>query len=244
MSLFNKGEKMKWYPVAGIPTMTAAVNKRWPDRDKRSDGVLGDADHSTRISDHNPDSKGCVHAQDIDADLRGSKNDTRWFADQLIAYARLKRAGSARFKNIVFADQVASGTYPDHYWSWRDGSYGHQHHIHISYSTQGENDGMDFNIPILYGISGVWDGAVPFYDVLVNAVKSGAANKATWRLACRLKELGFYEGTVLPEGKQGYPKNAIRAMQDYMGWERRDYDQKLHKAIWKELSVSHPENTL
>lgn len=244
MSLFNKGEKMKWYPVAGIPTMTAAVNKRWPDRDKKSDGVLGDPQHAARNSDHNPDSKGCVHAQDIDSDLRGSKHDVRWFADQLTAYARMNRAGSVRFKNIVFQDQVASGTYPDHYWTWRDGSYGHFSHIHISYSTQGENDGMDFNIPILHGQAGVWDGAVPFYDVLVNAAKTGAANKATWRLACRLKELGFYEGNVLPEGKQAYPKNAVRAMQDYMGWQRREYDQKVHKSIWKELTLSQQDNAL
>lgn len=235
---------MNWRLVAGGVTLRDQVNQRWPHRDKASDGSIGDASHQARPSDHNPDSKGLVHAIDLDKDLKGSKNDVRWFADQMIANARMKRSGSVRLKNIVFEDQVASGTYADHYWTWRDGNYGHFEHIHISFSTQGENDGMDFTIPILSGVGNIWDGNVPFYDILVNAIKAGSANKATWRLACRLKELGFYDGTVQPEGKQGYPKNAIRAMQDYMGWERREYDQKVHKSIWKELSLSHTEGSV
>jgi hypothetical protein len=237
----NGEEKMSWKPVAGIPTLQAQVNKRWPNRDKASDGVKGDSAHASRISDHNPDGRGLVHAVDIDEDFRGSKYDNRWFADQLIAYPRMKVSGSARLKNVVYENQVASGTYPKHFWTWRNGDYGHEKHIHISFSKSGEQDGNEFNIPILYGQGGVWDGYVPFFDVLEDAVKTGVANKATWRLACRLKELGFYQGTVQPEGKQAYPKNAIRAMQDYMGWQRRDYDEKLHRAIWKELTLSNPE---
>ena len=59
---------MSWKPVAGIPTLQAQVNKRWPNRDKASDGVKGDAAHAARTSDHNPDSRGYVHAMDIDED--------------------------------------------------------------------------------------------------------------------------------------------------------------------------------
>jgi hypothetical protein len=230
---------MSWKPVAGIVTLKSQVDSRWPNRDHASDGIKGDSDHADRTSDHNPDSKGLVHAIDIDEDLRGSKDDNRWLADQMIAYARMRRAGSERFKNIVYENQVASGTYADHYWTWRNGSFGHEKHIHTSFSTTGQNDGMRFAIPIIdEGVGGLWDGVAPYYDVLSNAIASNTSNKATWRLACRLKELGFYDGTVQPEGKQAYPKNAIRKMQDYMGWDRRDYDQKIHKSIWKELTLS------
>lgn len=231
---------MTWKPVAGIPTLQSQINKRWPKRDKASDGVKGDSAHAARVSDHNPDSRGFVHAVDIDEDFRGSNNDSRWFADQLIAYPRGKVGGSARLKNVVYENQVASGTYAKHFWTWRDGDYGHEKHIHVSFSNVGENDKSEFAIPILYGKGGVWDGKVPFFDILEDAFKSGAANKATWRLACRLKELGFYDGEVQPEGKQAYPKNAVRKMQDYMGWQRTDYNQKLHRAIWKELKLSNP----
>lgn len=224
--------------VAGGETLRNQINNRWKNRDKASDGWIGDSAHQARISDHNPDSKGLVHAIDIDEDLRGSKNDNVWLADQIIANARMKRAGSDRLKYVVYENQIASGTYQSTFWTWRGDNFGHDIHMHISFTTKGENDGMDFTIPILTtGRGGAWDGVTPFYDVLADAIKADQATTATWRLACRLKELGFYEGSVAPEGLQKYPKIAVRAMQDYMGWDRRDYDQKTHKAIWKELRI-------
>lgn len=233
---------MSWKPVAGATVLRDQINRRWPDRDKRSDGILGDAAHSARTSDHNPDSRGLVHALDIDEDLKGSKNDNVWLADQIIAYARMRRSGSNRLKYVVYEDKIASGTHANHFWTWRGDNYGHEIHMHISFTTQGQEDATPFNIPILSdGKGNVWDGHTPFFDILQDAIRVNAANKATWRLACRLKELGFYDGNVAPEGIQKYPKNAIRAMQDYMGWERRDYDQKTHRSIWKELKISNNE---
>jgi len=44
------------------------VNRAWPDRDRESDGWIGDAEHSSRRSDHNPDRFGRVHAVDLDVD--------------------------------------------------------------------------------------------------------------------------------------------------------------------------------
>lgn len=46
----------------------AEIDANWPNRDRRTDGWIGDADHQTRESDHNPDSRGIVHAIDIDKD--------------------------------------------------------------------------------------------------------------------------------------------------------------------------------
>ena len=229
---------MSWKPVAGATVLRDQINKRWPDRDKRSDGILGDAAHSARISDHNPDSNGYVHALDIDEDLKGSKNDNVWLADQIIAYARMRRGGSSRLKYVVYEDQIASGSYEKHFWTWRGDNFGHQMHMHISFTTHGQEDSTPFNIPILVdGEINIWDKQVPFFDILQDAISANAANKATWRLACRLKELGFYDGKVAPEGIQKYPKNAIRTMQDYMGWTRREYDEKTHRSIWKELRI-------
>lgn len=45
-----------------------SINTRWPERDHTSDGWIGDRAHQARKSDHNPDSRGIVHALDIDRD--------------------------------------------------------------------------------------------------------------------------------------------------------------------------------
>jgi hypothetical protein len=244
MSLFNKKlkeeSKMSWKPVAGITTLRSQVDSRWPSRDKRSDGIKGDSAHAARKSDHNPDSRGYVHALDIDEDFRGSKMDSEWFARQLIAYARNKKSGSARLKYVVYEDRIASGSYPRQFWTWRNGNWGHQQHIHISFTTQGEQDGSKFDLPILTeGKSGIWDGKIPFFDILEDSIASGAKNKATWRLACRLAELGFYTGDPAPLYQQGYSKNAIRNMQDWMGWGRSEYSEKTHKAIFGKVPFSN-----
>jgi hypothetical protein len=43
------------------------VDEAWPDRSRKSDGWVGDAAHTLRVSDHNPDHQGIVHAVDITA---------------------------------------------------------------------------------------------------------------------------------------------------------------------------------
>lgn len=45
-----------------------SINLRWPNRDRSTDGWIGDRAHAARVSDHNPDSRGIVHALDIDRD--------------------------------------------------------------------------------------------------------------------------------------------------------------------------------
>ncbi len=128
---------------AGV-TLRAQVNTRWPNRDKASDGWIGDAAHAARVSDHNPDSQGWVHAIDIDKD----GIDAEALADQLIAYARSKAPGSARLKNIVYRGRVASGTYADKFWVWRnDSSLGHYDHIHVSFTASAEYNGDRFPLP-------------------------------------------------------------------------------------------------
>jgi hypothetical protein len=138
-----------WKPVAAIPVLFHQINDKWPTRDKATDGVIGDAAHQSRISDHNPDSHGWVHAMDIDKDLDAhDANAAEKLANELLTYARTKQPGSERLKNIVYRDRVASGTYPNEYWTWRPGTYGHFDHIHISFTTGTELDARPFPLPI------------------------------------------------------------------------------------------------
>ena len=134
---------------AGV-TLRNQVNKRFPNRDKRSDGWIGDKAHQARKSDHNPDDRGWVHALDIDADLdRLDPHAAQKLANQIVTYAASGAPGSKRIKYVVFNDQIASGTYPATKWAWRGRGYGHFGHIHVSFTNAAEQDGRPFPLPIL-----------------------------------------------------------------------------------------------
>ena len=137
--------------VAGGVRLRAQVDRRWPKRDKRSDGWIGDKAHQSRPSDHNPDNRGWVHAIDIDADLNGpgkGRAAAQQLADEIVAYAASGLPGSDRIKYVVFNDRVASGTYPKSRWVWRGNGYGHFDHIHVSFTAAAEKDGRKYPLPI------------------------------------------------------------------------------------------------
>jgi hypothetical protein len=122
----------------------------FPDRDRRSDGWIGDLRHSTRPSDHNPDpATGVVRAIDVDRDVHKSGKPDLMpdIADQLRLAAK---KGEKRISYIIFAGRIAS---PRMGWRWRkySGSNPHNAHCHISFTKQGDQDGSFFNIPLLGG---------------------------------------------------------------------------------------------
>lgn len=165
---------MAWQLVPAAVTLREQVNAKWPNRDKASDGSIGDAAHAARVSDHNP-VNGWVHAIDIDKD--GIDADA--FADQLIAHARNREAGSDRLKNVVWKDRVASGTYADKFWVWRPGNYGHFDHIHISFTETAEHDSREFPLPIF---TASWTVVTKLKGTGVYALKSEKSKRIAWRL--------------------------------------------------------------
>jgi hypothetical protein len=126
----------------------------FPDRDRRSDGWIGDLRHSTRPSDHNPDPKAgmVVRAIDIDADVyKSGKPDLMPdIADQIRLAAK---AGEKRISYVIFQGRIASSRMG---WRWRkySGSNPHNAHCHISFTKQGDADSSFFNIPLLGGTNG------------------------------------------------------------------------------------------
>jgi hypothetical protein len=125
----------------------------FPDRDRTSDGWIGDLRHSSRPSDHNPDAKtGVVRAIDVDRDVSGTAKPDLMpdIADQLRLAAK---AGEKRIAYIIFNGRIASSRMG---WRWRkySGSNPHNHHCHISLTKQGDADSSFFNIPLLGGTNG------------------------------------------------------------------------------------------
>lgn len=144
---------MTWKKSAAAIALMEQLNARYPNRDKASDGSVGDLAHRARKSDHNPNKRGYVLAQDIDENF-GPESDggtAEQFTKELLEYAASGKPGADRIKNVVYENRVASGTYKDklRFWRWRKGSYGHTHHIHISFTEKAEQDGRPFPLPCL-----------------------------------------------------------------------------------------------
>lgn len=59
---------MAWHLAPSLAQLRREINTRWPTRDKSTDGTIGDTAHSSRASDHNPNSRGSVNAIDVDKD--------------------------------------------------------------------------------------------------------------------------------------------------------------------------------
>jgi len=144
---------MAWKLVAGGVTLRAQLDARFPGRDKASDGSIGNLEHSTRKSDHNPDSKGWVHAVDLDSGFGRGKwrrgRNAKNLAKQLVQYAASGLPGSDRVKYVVHTGQVASGTYRSKWWVFRGRGYGHYQHIHVSFTQAAQKNGALWPLPIL-----------------------------------------------------------------------------------------------
>ena len=127
------------------------VDDSYPERDRTSDGWIGDARHSSRTSDHNPDAEGIVRAIDIDRDLSGKAKPDLMpdLADQIRLCAKSKKDGG-RIAYLIFDGRIASSKKN---WAWRpyDGLNRHVKHCHISFTKKGDHDGSFFNIPMIGG---------------------------------------------------------------------------------------------
>src|SRR5690625_1832429 len=119
----QKEAAVSYFLAASLVKLRNEVNALWPNRSKVSDGWIGDAAHSARKSDHNPDwsapgrRRGVVRALDItvrgiDVDrlLRHTTNDSR------VAYVIYNRRIYTHARG----------------WYRYTGSNPHTNHVHVS----------------------------------------------------------------------------------------------------------------
>lgn len=125
----------RWGPAApsrprlahSLRVLVGDVERAFPHRLHASDGWIGDEAHSSRQSDHNPDSNGIVHAVDLTA--------ARMRPIVIVAAAVLHPSTSyVIFERIIWSR--SHGFQARHY----DGPNPHKDHIHISilHTTQAE----------------------------------------------------------------------------------------------------------
>jgi hypothetical protein len=103
-------------------SLLAQATALWPNRNRASDGTLGDPAHAARASDHNPDSRGIVHAADLTHDpANGCDNNAN--AEQV--------KNDPRVKYVIWNRRIWN---PSISRTWRPytGSNPHDHHMHVS----------------------------------------------------------------------------------------------------------------
>lgn len=106
-----------------LTTLVNQVNAQWPNRNKASDGWLGDSAHAARVSDHNPNSAGVVTAQDITHDPANGVDIGKLF-DNLM--------GDSRIKYLIWNKRI---WYPASGWKAYSGTNPHTKHGHVSVSS-------------------------------------------------------------------------------------------------------------
>jgi hypothetical protein len=148
---------MAWRLARSLETLRASVNARWPNRDKTSDGTIGDAAHATRSSDHNPwivvAGVGVVRALDIDV----NGIDAAWYAEQL---RLLGAAGDHRLTGggyVIYNRRITLSNFSG--WAAYTGSNPHTGHVHVSVSTNAA--GFDDPAPWAFLGAAPGTGTVP-----------------------------------------------------------------------------------
>jgi len=131
-------EAISWRVAKSLLRLREQVNARAPNRNKLSDGTIGDANHASRSSDHNPwvpdgTNKGVVTAMDVTHDPAGGF-DANAFAESL------RNAKDTRVKYIIWNGQIANssavGAAKPFAWRPYTGKNKHDHHIHISVKSE------------------------------------------------------------------------------------------------------------
>jgi len=122
------------------------IDDAFPDRDRKSDGWIGDARHQKAgTSDHVPSPiDGIVRALDIDANLDSRTNSSAYLADQI----RLCAKKDKRIKYVIHLGKIASAKSLWRFKKYR-GINPHNSHIHISFTKKGDTNGSWFDIPML-----------------------------------------------------------------------------------------------
>jgi len=125
---------MAWRIAESLKQLRAQINEQYPNRDKSSDGGIGDAAHASRNSDHNPWVKdkhgvGVVTAIDIDEDLASNIHSI----EAIVSAIRASK--DPRVKYIIYEKRITVAGSDLQRWKPYTGKNPHDHHAHISVNS-------------------------------------------------------------------------------------------------------------
>ena len=123
---------MAWRLAKSLEKLRNQINAAYPNRNKASDGTIGDAAHAASASDHNPNAAGVVCAMDIT-----NSPATGFDAHALAEKLRTNRHPDLKY---IISNKRIAGAWTNWAWQAYNGSNPHSSHIHISVGRG--NDGQ------------------------------------------------------------------------------------------------------
>lgn len=164
-----------------LVVLRSEVDEIAPERDRSSDGWIGDSAHQSGTSDHNNDETGNVpihdadsteevHAIDIDVDLRVPGLTMAMIVAFLVG--RCRAGLEKRLRYIIFNRTIWSAS-----WGWTareyTGSNDHTKHAHFSasYDTAKEADGSAWELTGEFGLMTTLDDIKAKLDEIRSAQK-------------------------------------------------------------------------
>lgn len=128
-----------WRLAPSLVALVDETDELYPNRDHSSDGSVGDAAHSARVSDHNP-SGGWVCAVDLDEDLSAGVHTLARLAAHLIDL-RDHRVKYLIYEGRICKSYIDSARNPAWQWQTYTGLNDHTHHLHVSvWNTEDARD--------------------------------------------------------------------------------------------------------
>lgn len=118
-----------------LGVLLGQLNTLWPNRKKDSDGWIGDTAHASRVSDHNPDINGVVHARDFTHDP--STLDCQWLANTLV------QNNDRRIFYIIWNRRIWT---PGIGWKDYAGTNPHTKHLHLSVRRENGDDASPWQL--------------------------------------------------------------------------------------------------
>ena len=120
-------------PAPALLALRDAIDAHWPQRSKASDGILGDAAHQARKSDHNEG-----NALDITHDPV-SGPDLEALADLLI--------GDPRTHYVIWNKRIRNMAFEGGAWRPYNGASPHTAHLHVSVVAEHREDASPWRLP-------------------------------------------------------------------------------------------------
>lgn len=220
---------MNWRLARSIDTLLAEVNASFPHRSKKSDGGIGNAEHASRSSDHNPwvkDHNGqpVVTAYDFTHDPDGGLDSER-LAEALLA------TKDPRIKYVISNRKIAAGHNGPSPWAWRKygGANPHNHHVHVSVE----------DTEALYDMTEPWDltiGEAPKANPVNTVQKLPVLSKGDNGEPVKLLQEGLnaHGATLKVDGDfGGATDRAVRLFQKTQGL---DPDGRVGPYTWEKLT--------